>query len=26
VQAYEPVHDSGVIDERLQAFLSGAHP
>ena len=26
VQAYEPVHDGGVIDERLQAFLSGTHP
>jgi len=25
VQAYEPVHDDGVIDERLQAFLSGTH-
>ena len=25
VQAYEPVHDGGVIDERLQAFLSGTH-
>ena len=25
MQAYEPVHDGGVIDERLQAFLSGAH-
>ena len=23
VQAYEPVHGAGVIDERLQAFLSG---
>ena len=23
MQAYEPVHDGGVIDERLQAFLSG---
>ena len=26
VQAYEPVHDGGVIDERLQAFLSATHP
>jgi putative ABC transport system ATP-binding protein len=26
VQAYEVVHDGGVIDERLQAFLSGTHP
>jgi len=26
VQAYEPVHGDGIIDERLQAFLSGAHP
>ena len=26
VQAYEPVHDGGVIDQRLQAFLSGTHP
>jgi putative ABC transport system ATP-binding protein len=25
MQAYEPVHDGGVIDERLQAFLSGSH-
>jgi putative ABC transport system ATP-binding protein len=25
VQTYEPVHDGGVIDERLQAFLSGLH-
>ena len=25
-QAYERVHDGGVIDERLQAFLSGTHP
>ena len=26
VQAYEPVHGAGVIDKRLQAFLSGTHP
>ena len=26
VQAYEPVHGAGVIDTRLQAFLSGTHP
>jgi putative ABC transport system ATP-binding protein len=26
VQAYEPVQGDGIIDERLQAFLSGAHP
>jgi putative ABC transport system ATP-binding protein len=28
VQAYEPVHGAGagVIDERLQSFLSGTHP
>ena len=26
VQAYEPLHDGGVIDERLQAFLSGTLP
>jgi putative ABC transport system ATP-binding protein len=26
MQAYEPVHAGGVIDQRLQAFLSGAHP
>ena len=26
VQAYEPVHGAGVIDNRLQAFLSGTHP
>jgi putative ABC transport system ATP-binding protein len=26
VQACERVHDGGVIDERLQAFLSGTHP
>jgi len=26
VLAYEPVHDGGIIDERLQAFLSGTHP
>jgi putative ABC transport system ATP-binding protein len=25
VQAYEPVNDGGVIDERLQAFLAGTH-
>src|SRR5262249_723562 len=26
VQAYEPVHGAGIIAERPQAFLSGAHP
>jgi len=26
VQAYGPVHDGGIVDERLQAFLSGTHP
>jgi len=25
VQAYEPVNDGGVIDERLQAVLAGTH-
>ena len=25
VQAYEPVHDGGIIDQRLQAFLWGTH-
>jgi len=26
VQAHERIHDGGVIDERLQAFLAGTHP